>query len=71
MVHYDFIVDEISSENIISIMRDSITKCDVGIMDYMSDETITQEVKELYINWFKAEKVYLRELIEGMTHTQI
>ena len=71
MVHYDFIVDEISSENIISIMRDSITKCDVAILDYIADSTKTEEEKEPFIDWFKAEKVYLRELIEGMTHTQI
>jgi hypothetical protein len=70
MVHYSFIVTEVDSENIMEIMRDSITKCDVAILDYMADSTKTQEEKEPFITYFKSEKVYLRNLINSMTHTK-
>jgi hypothetical protein len=71
MVHYNFIVNKVDSENIMVIMRDSITKCDVAILDYIADSTKTQEEKEPFITYFQEEKIYLRELIKRMTHTQI
>lgn len=71
MVQYSFIVSEVDSDNIIDIMRGSITKCDVAILDYMADITKTREEKEASIDWFKLHKIYLHNLINSMTHTKI
>jgi hypothetical protein len=71
MIHFDFTVEDIDAENIVRAVRDSALRNDEKIMDYMMREDLTQEQKDSYIDWLKANKAYMLSLIEKMTNTRV
>jgi hypothetical protein len=71
MIHFDFTVEDIDAENIVRAVRDSALRNDEKIMDYMMREGLTQEQKDSYIDWLKANKAYMLSLIEKMTNTRV
>ena len=68
-VRYNFVVSKIDSDNIIDIMRHSITQCDEEIMVLMCVRNpATDDFTKAQIDWFKKHKEYLKELIAKMEH---
>jgi len=71
MIHFDFIVEDIDAENIVRAVRNSALRNDESIMDYEARADLTQEQKDSYIGWLKANKEYMLGLIEQMTNTRV
>ncbi len=71
MIHFDFIVEDVDAENLMWAIRESALRNDETIMDYMARTDLTQEQKDSYINWLKANKAYMLGLIEKMTNTRV
>lgn len=71
MIHFDFTVEDVDAENLMWAIRNSALRNDESIMDYMVREDLTQEQKDSYIDWFKANKAYMLGLIEKMTNTRV
>lgn len=71
MIHFDFTVEDVDAENIMRVIRESALRNDDGIMDYKARSDLTQEQKDSYINWLKANKAYMLGLIEKMTNTRV
>lgn len=71
MIHFDFIVEDVDAENIVRAVRDSALRNDDDIMDYEARTDLTQEQKDSYIDWLKANKAYMLDLIEKMTNTRV
>ena len=63
MVNFNFTVDDIDAFNIIDIMRSGVNHCDVKIMDLMDEEGD----KKAEIEWYKNQKVYVKNLIQIMS----
>lgn len=64
MIHFDFIVEDVDAENLMWAIRESALRNDEDIMDYEVRTDLTQEQKDSYINWLKANKAYMLGLIE-------
>ena len=71
MIHFDFIVEDVDAENLMSAIRESALRNDMSVMDYEARTDLTREQKDSYINWLKANKAYMLGLIEKMTNTRI
>jgi hypothetical protein len=71
MIHFDFIVEDVDAENLMWAIRESALRNDEHIMDYEARTDLTQEQKDSYISWLKANKEYMLGLIEKMTNTRI
>jgi hypothetical protein len=71
MIHFDFIVEDVDAENLMWAIRESALRNDEDIMDYESRTDLTQEQKDSYISWLKANKAYMLGLIEKMTNTRV
>lgn len=71
MIHFNFIVEDVDAENIMWAIRNAALRNDESIMDYMVREDLTQEQKDSYIDWLKANKAYMLDLIEKMTNTRV
>ena len=71
MIHFDFIVEDVDAENLMWAIRESALRNDEHIMQYMARQDLTQEQKDSYIDWLKANKAYMLGLIEKMTNTRI
>lgn len=71
MIHFDFIVEDVDAENLMWAIRESALRNDEAIMDYMARTDLTQEQKDSYIDWLKANKAYMLGLIEKMTNTRV
>ena len=71
MIHFDFIVEDVDAENLMWVIRESALRNDEHIMDYEARADLTQEQKESYISWLKANKEYMLGLIEKMTNTRV
>jgi hypothetical protein len=71
MIHFDFIVEDVDAENLMWAIRESALRNDEHIMDYEARTDLTQEQKDSYISWLKANKAYMLGLIEKMTNTRI
>lgn len=71
MIHFDFIVEDVDAENLMWAIRNSALRNDEAIMDYMARTDLTQEQKDSYIDWLKANKAYMLGLIEKMTNTRV
>jgi hypothetical protein len=71
MIHFDFIVEDVDAENLMWAIRNSALRNDEAIMDYEARTDLTQEQKDSYISWLKANKEYMLGLIEKMTNTRI
>jgi hypothetical protein len=71
MIHFDFIVEDVDAENLMWAIRESALRNDEHIMKYMARQDLTQEQKDSYIDWLKANKAYMLGLIEKMTNTRI
>jgi hypothetical protein len=71
MIHFDFIVEDVDAENLMWAIRESALRNDEDIMDYEARTDLTQEQKDSYINWLKANKAYMLGLIEKMTNTRV
>jgi hypothetical protein len=71
MIHFDFIVEDVDAENLMWAIRESALRNDEAIMDYEARTDLTQEQKDLYIDWLKANKAYMLGLIEKMTNTRV
>jgi hypothetical protein len=71
MIHFDFIVEDVDAENLMWAIRESALRNDEAIMDYEARTDLTQEQKDSYIDWFKANKEYMLGLIEKMTNTRV
>ncbi len=71
MIHFDFIVEDVDAENLMWAIRESALRNDEAIMDYEARTDLTQEQKDSYINWLKANKAYMLGLIEKMTNTRV
>jgi hypothetical protein len=71
MIHFDFIVEDVDAENIMWAIRESALRNDEHIMDYEARTDLTQEQKDSYISWLKANKEYMLGLIEKMTNTRV
>jgi hypothetical protein len=64
MIHFNFIVEDVDAENLMWAIRESALRNDEHIMDYEARTDLTQEQKDSYINWLKANKAYILGLIE-------
>jgi hypothetical protein len=71
MIHFNFIVEDVDAENLMWAIRESALRNDEHIMDYEARTDLTQEQKDSYINWLKANKAYILGLIEKMTNTRV
>jgi hypothetical protein len=71
MIHFDFIVEDVDAENLMWAIRESALRNDEAIMDYEARTDLTQEQKDSYIDWLKANKAYMLGLIEKMTNTRV
>jgi hypothetical protein len=71
MVHFDFIVEDVDAENLMWAIRESALRNDEHIMDYEARTDLTQEQKDSYISWLKANKAYMLGLIEKMNNTRV
>jgi hypothetical protein len=71
MIHFNFIVEDVDAENLMWAIRESALRNDEAIMDYEARTDLTQEQKDSYIDWLKANKAYMLGLIEKMTNTQV
>jgi hypothetical protein len=71
MIHFDFIVEDVDAENLMWAIRESALRNDEDIMDYEARTDLTQEQKDSYISWLKANKAYMLGLIEKMTNTRV
>jgi hypothetical protein len=71
MIHFDFIVEDVDAENLMSAIRESALRNDMSIMDYETRTDLTREQKDSYIDWLKANKAYMLGLIEKMTNTRV
>jgi hypothetical protein len=71
MIHFDFIVEDVDAENLMWAIRESALRNDEHIMDYEARTDLTQEQKDSYISWLKANREYMLGLIEKMTNTRI
>jgi hypothetical protein len=71
MIHFNFIVEDVDAENLMWAIRESALRNDEHIMDYAARTDLTQEQKDSYISWLKANKAYMLGLIEKMTNTRI
>jgi hypothetical protein len=71
MIHFNFIVEDVDAENLMWAIRESALRNDEHIMDYEARTDLTQEQKDSYISWLKANKAYMLGLIEKMTNTRI
>ena len=71
MIHFNFIVEDVDAENLMWAIRESALRNDEHIMDYEARTDLTQEQKDSYINWLKANKAYMLGLIEKMTNTRV
>ena len=71
MIHFDFIVEDVDAENLMWAIRESALRNDEHIMDYEARTDLTQEQKDSYISWLKANKEYMLGLIEKMTNTRV
>jgi hypothetical protein len=71
MIHFNFIVEDVDAENLMWAIRESALRNDEHIMDYEVRTDLTQEQKDSYISWLKANKAYMLGLIEKMTNTRI
>jgi hypothetical protein len=71
MIHFNFIVEDVDAENLMWAIRESALRNDEHIMKYMARQDLTQEQKDSYIDWLKANKAYMLGLIEKMTNTRI
>jgi hypothetical protein len=71
MIHFDFIVEDVDAENLMWAIRESALRNDEHIMDYEARTDLTQEQKDSYISWLKANKAYMLGLIEKMTNTRV
>ena len=71
MIHFDFIVEDVDAENLMWAIRKSALRNDEDIMDYEARTDLTQEQKDSYISWLKANKAYMLGLIEKMTNTRV
>ncbi len=71
MIHFDFIVEDVDAENLMWAIRNSALRNDEAIMDYEARTDLTQEQKDSYIDWLKANKAYMLGLIEKMTNTRV
>jgi len=71
MIHFNFIVEDVDAENLMWAIRESALRNDEDIMDYEARTDLTQEQKDSYINWLKANKAYMLGLIEKMTNTRV
>jgi hypothetical protein len=71
MIHFDFIVEDVDAENLMWAIRESALRNDEHIMDYEARTDLTQEQKDSYIDWLKANKAYMLGLIEKMTNTRV
>ena len=70
-VHFNFVMEDIDAENIITALRDSALRNDEMIMKYMCREDLDQHQKNSYIIWLKANKEYMLGLINKMTNTRV
>jgi hypothetical protein len=71
MIHFDFIVEDVDAENLMWAIRESALRNDEHIMDYEARTDLTQEQKDSYISWLKANKAYMLGLIEKMTNARV
>jgi hypothetical protein len=71
MIHFNFIVEDVDAENLMWAIRESALRNDEHIMKYMARQDLTQEQKDSYIDWLKANKAYMLGLIEKMTNTRV
>jgi hypothetical protein len=71
MIHFNFIVEDVDAENLMWAIRNSALRNDEAIMDYEARTDLTQEQKDSYIDWLKANKAYMLGLIEKMTTTRV
>jgi hypothetical protein len=71
MIHFDFIVEDVDAENLMWAIRESALRNDEHIMDYEARTDLTQEQKDSYISWLKANKEYMLGVIEKMTNTRV
>jgi hypothetical protein len=71
MIHFNFIVEDVDAENLMWAIRESALRNDEHIMDYEARTDLTQEQKDSYISWLKANKAYMLGLIEQMTNTRV
>jgi hypothetical protein len=71
MIHFNFIVEDVDAENLMWAIRESALRNDEDIMDYEARTDLTQEQKDSYISWLKANKAYMLGLIEKMTNTRV
>ena len=71
MIHFDFTVEDVDAENIVSAIRGHALRNDEHIMEYMTRTDMSDEVKEMHISWLKRNKAYMLGIIEKMTNTRV
>ena len=76
MINFNFTVDDIDAENIMSCMHDKELNCLTEISDLMMKIHESNDLKEQtkfqnYINWWEKHKEYLKELRLKMTNTNV
>jgi len=70
-VKFEFVMEDVDAENIMWAIRESALRNDEHIMHYEARTDLTQEQKDSYISWLKANKAYMLGLIEKMTNTRV
>ena len=70
-VHFNFVVDDQDAENIFYTIRDAALANDVSIMDYQVKSDITDQQRECYISWHRANKAYMLELMGKMFNSSV
>ena len=71
MIKFEFTMEDVDAENLMWAIRESALRNDEHIMDYEARTDLTQEQKDSYISWLKANKEYMLGLIEKMTNTRV
>jgi hypothetical protein len=61
MIHFDFVVEDVDAENIVGAIRDAA----------LARTDLSEEQRDGYISWHRANKEYMLGLVEKMTNRRV
>jgi hypothetical protein len=71
MVHFDFVVDDIDAENIMSCLMDAENDTLEKIADLKVDIGVSNTQRASMIKWYEGRREYLKELQGKMKNTRV
>jgi hypothetical protein len=71
MIKFEFIVDDIDAAAIMYAVREAALKNDIAIIEYMADQTLSDEERKARIDWCRRNKEHTLGLLAKMTNTRV